>query len=188
MYYLKMILNPIGSILFIIILFLNKNSEELKKDLLRYEKDFEISKLIKCFIWYKEFRNIFYYRAKQNGKISTITAKLCSRFYKPEDTLLIYCNDIKGGLFILHGIATIITAESIGENCQINQQVTIGYNINSRKAPTIGDNVSIYAGAKVFGDIKIGNNVKIGANAVVMTDVPDNSIAVGVPAVIKPMK
>jgi serine O-acetyltransferase len=45
--------------------------------------------------------------------------------------------------------------------------------------------VDIGAGAKVLGKIRIGNNVLIGANAVVLTDVPDNSIAVGVPAVIK---
>jgi serine O-acetyltransferase len=46
--------------------------------------------------------------------------------------------------------------------------------------------VDIGAGAKVLGNIRIGNHVSIGANAVVLCDVPDNCIAVGVPAVIKP--
>ena len=55
-------------------------------------------------------------------------------------------------------------------------------------APIIGNNVDIGAGAKVLGRITIGNNVLIGANAVVIKDVPDNSIAVGVPAEIKPRK
>ena len=54
-----------------------------------------------------------------------------------------------------------------------------------RGIPIIGDNVRICAGAVVLGDIIIGNNVTIGANAVVLKDVPDNCIAVGVPAVIK---
>jgi len=55
-------------------------------------------------------------------------------------------------------------------------------------APQLGDNVDVGAGAKLLGNIRIGNHVRIGANAVVVTDVPDNSIAVGVPAVIKPRR
>jgi serine O-acetyltransferase len=58
--------------------------------------------------------------------------------------------------------------------------------IEDKRAPVIGDNVDIGSGAKLLGPIRIGNNVLIGANAVVMLDVPDNSIAVGVPAVVKP--
>jgi serine acetyltransferase len=53
---------------------------------------------------------------------------------------------------------------------------------------TIGDNVYVGVGAKLIGRIRIGNNVRIGANAVVITDVPDNSTAVGIPARIKPRK
>lgn len=48
--------------------------------------------------------------------------------------------------------------------------------------PTIGDNVSIGAGAVLLGGIKIGNNVSIGANAGVLKDLPENVVAVGVPA------
>jgi len=50
--------------------------------------------------------------------------------------------------------------------------------------PIIGDNVFIGPGAKVFGKITIGNNVAIGANAVVTKDLPDNAVAVGIPAKI----
>jgi serine O-acetyltransferase len=49
----------------------------------------------------------------------------------------------------------------------------------------IGDNVDIGTGAKVLGPITIGNNAVIGANAVVLTDVPENCVAVGIPATIK---
>jgi serine O-acetyltransferase len=52
----------------------------------------------------------------------------------------------------------------------------------------IGDRADIGAGAKVLGSIRIGDDVAIGANAVVITDVPSNSIAVGVPAKIRPRK
>ena len=69
----------------------------------------------------------------------------------------------------------------IGKNCVIYQQVTIAEDGNQHAA-TIGDNVSIGAGAKILGNITIGDNVKIGANAVVTKDIPSNCVAVGVPA------
>ncbi len=50
---------------------------------------------------------------------------------------------------------------------------------------SVGDNVMIGAGAVILGNIKIGNNVQIGANAVVTHDIPDNCVAVGVPARFK---
>lgn len=75
---------------------------------------------------------------------------------------------------------TIGSGVEIGNNCTIYQQVTIGK--EKEQFPTIGDNVTIYAGAKVLGGIKIGNNAVIGANAVVLKDVPDNCVAVGIPA------
>jgi serine O-acetyltransferase len=99
------------------------------------------------------------------------------------DTLFINCQDIGAGFYIQHGFSTIITAKSIGKDCWINQQVTVGYN-GKNNFPTIGDNVVIRAGAKVVGKITIGNNVKIGANAVVVKDVPENCTVVGVPAYI----
>ncbi|MHB8846860.1 MAG: serine O-acetyltransferase [Burkholderiales bacterium] len=95
-------------------------------------------------------------------------------------TLFIRTPRIGPGLFIQHGFATIIAAREIGDNCFINQQVTVGYS-NATDAPTIGNNVSISAGAKVIGGIHIGDNVKIGANAVVVKNVPANVTVVGVP-------
>lgn len=70
----------------------------------------------------------------------------------------------------------------IGKNCRISQGVTIGGTPNRVELPVIGDNVYIGAGAKIIGSIKIGNNVVIGANSVVITDIPDNCVAVGMPA------
>ena len=76
-----------------------------------------------------------------------------------------------------------------GDNCRIRNGVVIGLSrVQDPCAPQFGDNVDIGAGAKVLGPIRIGNNVFICANAVVLTDVPDNCIAVGVPAIIKPRK
>jgi hypothetical protein len=62
----------------------------------------------------------------------------------------------------------------IGSNCTIFHQVTIGEGKDG--APIIGDEVLIGAGAKIIGNVKIGANSKIGVNAVVVHDVPENSI------------
>jgi serine O-acetyltransferase len=100
--------------------------------------------------------------------------------------LFIRTDDIGEGLFIQHGFSTIIYAKSIGKDCWINQQITIGqaYRNGGGGISTIGDNVAIYAGAKVLGNITIENNVKIGANAVVVKNVPDNCTVIGIPAYI----
>ena len=78
---------------------------------------------------------------------------------------------------------------SFGDNCIIRNGVTVGLkNIEEKAAPKIGNDVNIGTGAKLLGNITIGNNVDIGANAVVISSVPDNSIAVGIPARIIPKK
>ncbi|SKC18959.1 serine O-acetyltransferase [Dyadobacter psychrophilus] len=96
-------------------------------------------------------------------------------------TLYIHTPQIGEGLFIQHGFSTIINAAAIGKNCWINHQVTIGFT-NSTDCPTIMDNVTIYAGAKVLGGIVVGDNAIVGANAVVVKDVPQDCTVVGIPA------
>ena len=77
-----------------------------------------------------------------------------------------------------HGIRGIVVASEakIGINCYISHQVTIGR--SKGKCPTIGNNVYIGPGAKIFGGIKIGDNVRIGANCVVFEDIPNNATVV----------
>jgi serine O-acetyltransferase len=125
-----------------------------------------------------EYRNLFYYRM---GWFSRALYPLC----RPMSTLIINFVDegIGPGLYIQHGFSTIISAKRIGRNCWINQQVTIGYT-NDTDKPTIGDNVTIAAGAKVLGNVTIGDNSIVGANAAVVKDVPENCTVAGVPAYI----
>ncbi len=89
------------------------------------------------------------------------------------------------GLFIDHGAAVVIgeTAE-IGDNCTLYQGVTLGGTgkETGKRHPTLGDGVMIGAGAKVLGGFTIGSGAKIAANAVVLSPVPENTTAVGVPA------
>jgi serine O-acetyltransferase len=91
------------------------------------------------------------------------------------------------GLVIPHTHGTIIGAGHIGCGVTIYQQVTLGakladFNFDLTKRPYICDRVTITAGAKILGPVRIGEGAVIGANAVVLCDVPPMSVAVGVPA------
>lgn len=94
---------------------------------------------------------------------------------------IFYSSNIGSGLKINHGVGTVIGARvKIGSNLLIHQNVTLGDRNGGR--PIIHNNVCIYAGAKILGDISIGNNSIIGANAVVIKNVEENSTVVGIPA------
>ncbi|TPV92613.1 MAG: serine acetyltransferase [Myxococcales bacterium FL481] len=69
----------------------------------------------------------------------------------------------------------------IGDRCGIMHNVTIGTNMSSG-TPTIGDDVFIGVGACILGGVTIGDRVRISANSLVMTDMPDDSTVIGVPA------
>ena len=95
------------------------------------------------------------------------------------------------GLFIDHGMGVVIgeTAE-IGKNCLLYQGVTLGGTgkEKGKRHPTLGNNVTVGAGAKILGAITVGNNAVIGANSVILKPVPDNAISVGVPGRITKKK
>jgi serine O-acetyltransferase len=88
------------------------------------------------------------------------------------------------GLFMDHGMGIVIgeTAE-IGDNVSLLQGVTLGGTSTRREKrhPTLCDNVTVGAGAKIIGAITIGENSRVGAGSVVVRDVPPNAVVVGVP-------
>ena len=88
------------------------------------------------------------------------------------------------GLFIDHATGVVIgeTAE-VGDDVTLYHGVTLGGSgaDTGKRHPTVGDRVTIGAGAKVLGAIKIGDDSRIGANAVVVKPVPSSSVVVGVP-------
>ena len=91
---------------------------------------------------------------------------------------------IKENVFIDHGIGVVIGETAIvGNNVTIYQGVTLGgVSLNpGKRHPTIEDDVTIGAGAKILGNITIGKGSKIGANSVVVKDVPPYSTVVGIP-------
>ncbi len=134
------------------------------------------------------FRTLYCYRLRRAGAVGALVGGLLGALYPGERTLHIVCGDIGPGLIIQHGFATIIAARRIGANCWVNQQVTIGHRGKSGTGPVIGDDVSVYAGAKVLGDLTVGDGAQVGANAVVLDDVPPYHVAVGVPARVLPPK
>ncbi len=89
------------------------------------------------------------------------------------------------GLFIDHGMGVVIGETTIiGDNCTIYQNVTLGGTgkETGKRHPTLGNNVLVGSGAKVLGPFKVGDNARIAAGAVVLSEVPPNATAVGVPA------
>ncbi len=144
------------------------------------------SGLFQSLNWYltykKEFRNLLLHRLKKPSytAVALVHFAIARVLYKPLETLYIYTTDIGGGLYIQHGFSTIITAEKIGKNCRIYQQVTIGY--KEDRCPVLEDNVSVTCGAKVLGGITMHANSLAAAGAVVVKDVPENAIVGGVPA------
>lgn len=160
-----------------------------KEDLPQNKLGLRLS-ILRYFIVDNSFRSIYFYRLANSGIFKNINEL---KFLLLIIRRILQCLDIpftakiEEGLFMGHPKGVVLHPLCIiGKNVTILQEVTIGGNIgkmkDGREAPTIGNNVLIGAGAKVLGPISIGDNSMIGANAVVIKDVPSNSVAVGVPA------
>lgn len=166
-----LILNTFRCIPHLVLFYLHKNKSIIEIDMKRAYELMEIDSvkpplgLIHLLSFYKTYRNLFYFRTRP---YSSLLNFLCPGL----STLNIVTKDIGMGFAIIHGGSSEIGAKSIGKNCIIYQQVTIGG--AKEGAPTILDNVTIYAAAVIIGNITIGNNVVVGANATVFRDVPDN--------------
>ncbi len=122
-------------------------------------------------------------------KLLSLIYRVLFKFIQIITGIELPCEVAIGRNFVIDHFGGIIISgyTQFGNNCRIRNGVVIGLRrIEEKVAPIIGDNVDIGAGAKILGPIRVGNNVLIGANAVVICDVPDNSVAVGVPAVIRP--
>lgn len=126
----------------------------------------------------KEYRTVLYWRM---GGLRYFIS-----WWAPGESQLhlVQSKDTVGpGLVIHHGHSSRVGSKRIGSNCQIWHNVTIGINksfVGDR--PTIGDNVSIYTGAIIYGGITIGDNATIAAGSIVYKDVPANAIVAGNPA------
>lgn len=88
------------------------------------------------------------------------------------------------GLSIAHYGSIVVNSNAqVGDNCRIQENVTIGSTNGSSEAPKIGDNVFIASGARIIGDVEIANNIAIGANSVVTKSFTEEGITIaGIPA------
>ena len=88
-------------------------------------------------------------------------------------------------LFMDHGMGIVIgETDEVGNDCVIYHGVTLGgvSTAKTKRHPTLKNNVIVGAGAKILGNITLGENVRVGANSVVLQNIPDNAVAVGIPA------
>lgn len=132
------------------------------------------------------------------GVRPAILRKLCSLVYKILFKVVqvvtgieLPCEAEIGRNFVIDHFDGIVISgfARFGDNCRIRTGVVVGLSrVEDPCAPVIGNNVDIGAGAKLLGRIQIGDNVIVGANAVVLSDVPSNCYAVGVPAMVKPRR
>lgn len=109
---------------------------------------------------------------------------LVKRLQRRHGVYLRYSTAFDGTLDLPHPVGIVIgSGVRLGRCVKIFQNVTIGAAVSGIEAyPTIGDHVTIYAGAVVLGAIHVGNHCIVGANSTVIHDVPDNSVVVGSPA------
>lgn len=128
--------------------------------------------------YYPSFVFVFFWRIKG---ASSYYKKL---FKVPNYNCKIFgSTKIGGGLNCFHPFATVINAKTIGENFEFRNGLTIGNKNNDNSLiPTIGNNVIVGANVCIIGNITVGDNVVIGAGAIVVKDIPSNSVAAGNPA------
>lgn len=154
----------------------------------RFKINLTLGRFIKAYLLNLNFRVVVRYRIQSylldKRKICKILAIMIRNGNIKKYGVEIGLNTkIKGGLNIHHLNGVVIGTEvTIGKNLNIFQQVNIGNKNN--KYPKLGNNVTIYPGAKIIGDIVIGDNVVIGTNAVVNKDVCSGDVVAGVPAVV----
>ena len=144
---------------------------------------------------YPGAKAVFFHRIANFFAIAkfNLVARIISQFSRFLTGIEIHPNaKIGKNLFIDHGMGVVIGETSeIGDNVTIYHMVTLGGispSINSddqrntKRHPTLMDNVVVGSGAQILGPVILGKNAKIGANAVVTKDVDENSVMVGIPA------
>jgi serine O-acetyltransferase len=164
--------------------------ENIREDWITYEKD-----LARQGLWVMVVYRFGRWRYGVRPPFLRQLFSLLYRFLKVFSQILtgveIPCETIVGRRFrIDHFGGIVISGDTvIGDDVIVRNGVTLGLRRTGVVgAPIIGNSVDIGAGAKILGPVHIGDDVAIGANAVVLADVPSNSIAVGVPATIRPRK
>ena len=150
---------------------------------------------ISLVLTYPGVKAVFFHRIANFFNVAKfdLFAKIISQFSRFLTGIEIHPGaKIGKNLFIDHGMGVVIGETSeIGDNVTIYHMATLGGiapSINSndqrntKRHPTIEDDVVIGSGAQVLGPVTVGRCAKIGANAVITKDVPEKAVMVGIPA------
>ena len=166
----------------------------------RRGKTFPLSMAVHRFVFEPGFRTVVFYRIswcfRKSRILSPITRIIAHlilvRLMRVPGVELRAQEEISPGLSRDHPHDIVVGAGArVGENATIYNGVTLGAKTiraldheqdTHRRYPVIGNNVTIFAGAKIIGPVTIGDNCIIGANAVVTHSFPANSIVAGIPA------
>lgn len=162
-------------------LLLSLKNKDIQYDLYVYKEEYllcgsNIYILLHLLFHNKSFRSLFYHRIGNWKWLIQWLGRGIENLYIPKTT------KIKGGVLLFHSYSTILNATSIGHKCRILHNVTLGD--KKGKTPIIGNCVEILPNAIIVGGVTIGDNAIIGPGAVVVKDVPANSVVVGNPAYI----
>lgn len=163
--------------------------KKLKEDIsVIFEKDPAAKNIVEVLLCYPGLHALWYHRVAgwfyRHNRVTI--ARVISEIARHFTGIEIHPGaKIGKRFFIDHGMGVVIgeTAE-IGEDVLIYQGVVLGGTSikKGKRHPTLGNNVVVGAGAAILGPLKIGDNSRIGAGSVVVSDVPANSTAVGIPA------
>jgi serine O-acetyltransferase len=143
---------------------------------------------VRYWISSRAFREVALYRIGHSCRKIIIIRELLQLFQSWFSRIEVpFTAEIGPGLSLPHPYDIVLIPDcKIGARVSIYQGVTIGIvsgkTKDGRTSPVIGDDVMLYTGAKILGPVTIGNHVTVGANSVVLTDIPDNTNAAGVPA------
>lgn len=154
-----------------------------------FDRDPAARNRLEIFLLYPHMKAIIAYRIanKLYKKKHFFLARAISNIARHKSGIEIHPGATIGkGLFIDHGMGVVIGETAvIGDNVTMFHGVTLGGtgNEKGKRHPTVGDNVTIGASAKILGNIYIASGTKIGANSVVLHDTNPNSTMVGIPAV-----
>lgn len=163
----------------------------VSSDLYRYTGDFTAGMFIKNVLFLPGFKYSFllrlcrFLKSKKYFFPLYLIARFLHRHYSFRYGMEIPVSaEIGPGFYIGHFGGIIVNpGVKIGANCNISHGVTLGQiNRGSREGtPVIGDEVYIAPGVKIIGKVIVGNRAAIGANCVVVEDVPDDGVVVGIP-------
>ena len=165
---------------------------KLSCDTKRYQKDLLLKNKLQLF-FIIDYWPVFLFRVESMCDVLGFLGKILRFFLIPLRPLvkglsgsrIFYGAKIGEGLLLHISEGVIIGPEAIiGKDCTFFSGASIVYRADNRGSGNaiIGDNVKLLSGCKVIGSVKIGDNASVGANAVVLTDVPAHTVAVGIPA------